>query len=136
MAALRRHLFAVTWTILSVHILCAAVGATAACLDGQHTHSGEAAPDCPMHHGTPTNAPIESHHSHHGDASAFDGAGAATERLSCRCAGDVPMIFLGQPALFQWPASSTPVIEAVVLDVVSETLITDPLFSPPSPPPR
>jgi hypothetical protein len=136
MTALRRHLFGVTWTILSVHALFVVLGAADVCRDREHTHGGVAAPDCPMHHRVDSDADQGHHHAHHIDASSSDGASSGSAQLSCHCPGDAPTIVLGQLAVLQLPVSHRPLLQAVVLAAFSEPNVADLLFSPPSPPPR
>jgi hypothetical protein len=136
MTALRRHLFAVTWMILSVHGLAVVLGAVDACRDREHTHGGVTAPDCPMHHRVDPDAHQGHDHAHHINASSSDGAGSGSAQLSCHCPGDVPTILLGQLAVLQLPVLHTPFLQAVLLAAFSEPNVADLLFSPPSPPPR
>jgi hypothetical protein len=136
MTALRRRLFAVTWTILSVHALGVVLGAADVCRDREHTHGGVAAPDCPMHHRADTDAPQDHHHAHHINASSSDGASSSSAQLSCHCPGDASTILLGQLAVLQLPVSHTPLLQAVVLAAFCEPNVADLLFSPLSPPPR
>lgn len=137
MAALRRHLLAATWMILSLHATGAVLGAAQVCREQAHTHGGVPAPDCPMHHQqAPSPAEPASHHAHHGEAPAPAPVDSGSARLSCHCSGDVLTYFLGQIAVVPPPSSYLPFVQVVALDVPGEPLAVDLWSAPPSPPPR
>ena len=135
MSALRRHLFAVTWAILSVQALGAALGVAPVCRDQAHTHGGVTMPDCPMHHQHEPAAQPGADHSHHSVPPRSEDPDAGGARMSCRCAGEITPLYAGQIAILEPALSHSPFVRTALLDVVTDR-VTDRGFSPPSPPPR
>ena len=136
MIALRRHLFGVTWAILSVHVSVGVLGAALLCSEREHTHGGVVAPDCPMHHTTNADGQPLDHHAHHSAMTPSDADGSAAARVSCRCSGDLLTLFIGQLAVLHPPVSHAPFMQAVLFGPLSKPNALDRWVSPPSPPPR
>src|SRR5688572_23100934 len=136
MTALRRHLLAATWVILSTQTLAMGLGTAQACWAGEHTHGGVPAPDCSMHHQAGPGAQSMQHHSHDAHATPSEPASDSGQRMTCRCSNDAIPMYLGQTAILQVPAPWSPGVQAVMVDAASDPFAVDHLFSPPSPPPR
>src|SRR5688500_4138212 len=124
MVVSRRRLFVTSWATLSAQVLILALGTAQVCADREHTHGGIAAPDCRMHHQSGSAHDV-AEHAHHGHASD-----AATDRaqIKCRCASDLLPTYLGQLAVLEPPLWS-PLIEAALLEPLSDTATADPSFS-------
>lgn len=137
MSAFRGHLLAATRLVLSLHVVGAVLGAAQVCIDRPHTHGGREAPTCPMHHQqSPVPAASASHHAHHQTPPAPAPVESGTTRMSCDCSGDLLTFFLGQLAMLAPPPSTSPFVQAVALDVLSDPFAVDLWYAPPSPPPR
>jgi hypothetical protein len=135
MTALRRHLIAFAWTVLSVQAAGLALGTAQACRNQEHTHGGVAAPDCPMHHHTGADPrPASPPHVHQGQAPDADRN--ETTSVSCRCSNEQNPTVLGQIAILQPEVSYTPFVQAALIGVARDGSLTDLWSSPPSPPPR
>ena len=136
MTALRRHLLAATWVILSAQTLAMTLGTAQMCGEGEHAHGGVPAPDCSMHHQADANALSVQDHSHHSHSTPSEPASDSGQRMTCRCSNDVTPMYLGQTAILHMSAPWSPGVQAVMLDAASDPFVVDPVFSPPSPPPR
>ena len=136
MIALRRHLFAATWAIVSAQTLAIAFGTVSVCWPGEHTHGSAPAPDCAMHHQAGASSTSMQHGGHHGHDASSGMADDSGQRVTCHCPNDGASIFLGQVAILLSPATSSSVAHAVTLVIPGDPSIADPGFSPPSPPPR
>jgi hypothetical protein len=133
MTAFRRRLIATTWATVSAQVLALALGAVQGCWDREHTHGGAAAPDCAMHHQARAHA--DGAHSHHAQGLHTGPEDRSAPQITCRCAGDVRRIDLGQVAVLQARSPRAPFLQ-VALDPPGDMPAADNDVSPPLPPPR
>jgi hypothetical protein len=136
MARFQRRLFVTAWVTLSVQALVLALGALHVCWNGEHTHGGVAALDCPMHHQGSRQPDGSADHHHHGHSATADVSEGAGPQISCRCSNDLRSIVLGQVAIVEVQLSASPLTEGALLNPAADRSVVDEHFSPPFPPPR
>ena len=128
----RRHLFAVALATLNVQALVLALGLASVCGVPEHTHQGQAAGDCAMHHQAPP--ADQGHHGH--AAGASHQAARSDAQIKCKCSSSVVEMYGGSIAVLE---PETPAIEktaGAVLASAGHERAGQARVPPPLPPPR
>jgi len=130
-----RHPIAVGFVVI-LQLSIVGLGALRGCLGAEHTHAGQAAPDCPMHHHQQSNAPSSASHSHDHHRHAAPANTEASKRMTCGCSSDTTSMYIGPTAILCSVAAVLPSMHVVVLEAQAGSPATDLWLPSDSPPPR
>ena len=132
MGSFRHRLQAIAIATAGAQVLVLALALATVCGSVEHTHGGQPAPDCPMHHqqGAPT--PTAHHHHHHGNSEpSSDGP-----RITCGCPGDILAAILGQTGVITASIDVSPSTDGITVQSANPQSVIDVVPGPLAPPPR
>lgn len=136
MERLRGRLVAIAVTTLAMHVAVVTLGAVRVCWASEHTHTGVAAEDCPMHHHGAKHSSQAAHDGSHAHGTSAVPVSDDGQQLACGCANDPTSPYVGPSGMLPPPAVLSHTEAPVLVSRQAAESPDDLRFPPLAPPPR